>query len=172
MPILCSRCARLPRQNRAEPDAKSRDFRSNPAQFRAEAARKQPQITFENCNDAAYHLQHIQKHFSVRGALAARVQRAKTLQNPTRSRAIFVPNFLNFSRGTQRTFQISNKIYCTRQTTAVNNDCRCFAADARVCRAKIAPNRTQNRAISDRNRFNFPPKMRADRRMGHILKLR
>ena len=106
---FCRRCARLPRQNRTDSDAKSRDFRLKPAQFRAKNAHKQPQITFETSADAAHHLQHIKKHSSVRGALAARLLRAQTLQKPTRTHAIFLLKFLNFSRQMHRTFKNSNQ---------------------------------------------------------------
>ena len=80
---FCGRCARLPRQKLAESRAKSRDFRSKPARFGAKNTRKRSQSTFKNCAEAAHHLQHIKNHFSMRGALAARLQRAKTLQKPT-----------------------------------------------------------------------------------------
>ena len=83
----------------------------------------------------------------MRGALAARVPRAETLQKPARTRAILIQLFVNFSRGTHRTFK-SLKIMCSaRHATTISDDCTLFAVDAHVWRAKTAPNRTQNRAI-------------------------
>ena len=74
---FCGQCARRARQNRAESHAKPRDFRSKPAHFGAQNARKQPQIAFKSCTDAVKHLQNFQKHFSVHRALAARLSAAR-----------------------------------------------------------------------------------------------
>ena len=52
---------------------------------------------------------------------------------------------------------------CRRMTTP-DDHCMCSAAEARVVRANIAPNRSKNRAISDRNRRSFAPKMCANNR--------
>ena len=117
------------------PHAKSRDFRSKPAQFRAKNVRKQPQSTLQNCTDAAHHLQHIQKHFSVHRALAAHLPRAKTVQKSTRTRAIFMRIFVIFSRATHRTI----KMWCTSPLHNIQRPPAMIAHVLRSMRASAAP---------------------------------
>ena len=151
------RCPRSARQNRPEPNAKSRDFRSKAAQLRAKIAHKQATITLKSCNDASHNLQHIKKHFSMRGALTARVPRAKTLQKPTRTRAIFMQIFVNFSRGTHRTFNIwykSNFQDAQRLPTMIahvlRSMCASCAPKSRRITRKIARVPIETGAISRR----------------------
>ena len=164
MQTVCGRCARLARQSRTESRAKSRDFRSKPARCRAKNARKPPHLTFQNCADATHHLHDLQCHVKRRGALAASVLRAKTMRKPTRTHAIFMQMFLNFSRGTHRTVKFLVQVTSKKCATTASDDCASFVIDARVWRAKIAPNRTEKHAIFDRNHQNFASKMRTNNR--------
>ena len=75
--------------------------------------------------------------------------------------------FAIFPRGTQRTAENLLRIFSKTRATTARDHCTHFAVDARVCRAKIAPNRKQNRAIVDRNHRESAPKMRANARKAH-----
>ena len=53
----------------------------------------------------------------------------------------FIQGFMIFPRGTQRTAANLLRIFSKTRATTARDHCTHFAVDARVCRAKIAPNR-------------------------------